>query len=487
MKRPNLLYVFPDQFRLMSLGIWQNPTYSAHLSGRPDPVTTPNLDTFALTATSYTNAVSNCPVCSPHRGSLMTGLYPNKSGVPLNCNSDRLCSDLPQSQTCFTDILSQAGYHIGYIGKWHLDLPTANDPESPGRFVDAYFVEGEQPAWDSYTEPKRRHGIDYWYGYGTFDQHTNPHYYDSHGKRYEPKVWSAEHEADKAIEYITNQSGVRDDSHPFALFVSMNPPHSPYNSLKDCREADLALYQDKGTNSLLVRENADLELEKAKSAPYYFANVSGVDKEFGRIVDALKQTGEWENTLVVFTSDHGETLCSHGLEDAKNCIYNESFQVPFLVKSPQQNEADIATQFISSPDIMPSILSKLGLSDQVPNTVQGEARFEASKNGYALYFRNLDGEKDHLGKVIDYFPQSRGIKTERYTLALEVSPEYQLTKTRLFDDQSDPYQRHPLELDVQNPAFQSLLRQLAQGLTRIEDPWYQHQVLSHLIPYNEVK
>ncbi len=236
-----------------------------------------------------------------------------------------------------------------------------------------------------------------------------------------------------------------------------------------------------------MRDNADLQLEKAKSAPYYFANVSGVDKEFGRIVDALKQAGEWENTLVVFTSDHGETLCSHGLEDAKNCIYNESFQVPFIVKSPQQNEADIAKHFISSPDIMPSILSKLGLADQIPSSVQGEARFDANQEGYALYFRNLDGETNHLGKVVDYFPQSRGIKTERYTLALEISPDYQLTQTRLFDDQSDPYQLRPLELDIQDPTFQSLLHQLAQGLTRIEDPWYQHQVLSHLIPYNEVK
>lgn len=484
MKRPNLLYVFPDQFRLMSLGIWQNSSYTHYLSGDPDPVITPQLDAFANSATHYVNAVSNCPVCSPHRGSLMTGMYPNRSGVPLNCNSQRICSDLPSDSTCLTDVLSNAGYHVGYIGKWHLDLPTANDPENPGCFVDP-----NHPAWDSYTEPKRRHGIDYWYGYGTFDQHTNPHYYDSFGKRHEPKIWSAEHEADKAIDYITNTSGLRGENQPFALFVSMNPPHSPYSSLEDCRLSDLSLYQDKEPDTLLVRSNVDRTLDKSRSAPFYFANVSGVDKEFGRIIQALKESGEWDNTLVVFTSDHGETLCSHGLEDAKNCIYNESFQVPLLVKSAEQNQPFTATHFVSSPDIMPSILTELGLQADIPPHVQGQARFDTQhvESDCALYFRNIDGDKNHLGNVINYFPQSRGIKNHCYTLALEVDTDYQLQATLLFDDQADPYQRNNLAFDPNQPFVRALLSRLANELKIIDDPWYQNRVLSHLIPYQDSK
>ena len=169
MKKPNLLYVFPDQFRLMSLGIWQNPDYRDLIPGVGDPVHTPNLDAFIQQSTLLNNAVSNCPVCSPHRGSLMTGQFPSRSGVPQNCNSDRVDSELPETAICFTDVLSMSGYHVGYIGKWHLDVPTPNDPVQPGHYVDPNV-----PAWDSYTEPQRRHGIDYWYGYGTLDDHIKP-------------------------------------------------------------------------------------------------------------------------------------------------------------------------------------------------------------------------------------------------------------------------------------------------------------------------
>lgn len=97
----------------------------------------------------------------------------------------------------------------------------------------------------------------------------------------------------------------------------MNPPHSPYNSVNDCRESDLALYQAASNQELLIRQNADASINKADSARYYFANISGVDKEIGRIFQALDEIGEWHNTVVVFTSDHGETLCSHSLSDAK--------------------------------------------------------------------------------------------------------------------------------------------------------------------------
>lgn len=115
----------------------------------------------------------------------------------------------------------------------------------------------------------------------------------------------------------------------------MNPPHSPYDSLSDCLEEDLQHYQPLSTDMLLTRDNANRNSSKARSAPYYFANVTGVDREFGRIIQALNALGEWGNTLVIFTSDHGETLCRQGLMDAKNALYSEAFNVPFLFKAPR--------------------------------------------------------------------------------------------------------------------------------------------------------
>ncbi len=485
MKKPNLLYVFPDQFRLMSLGIWQDPDYRDFIPGVGDPVYTPNLDAFIKQSTLLNNAVSNCPVCSPHRGSLMTGQFPSRSGVPLNCNSDRVNSELPETAICFTDTLSMAGYHIGYIGKWHLDVPTPNDPAKPGHYVDPNV-----PAWDSYTEPQRRHGIDYWYGYGTFDEHNNPHYYDTHGRRHEPKVWSAEHETDKAIEYLKNENGERDGDKPFALFISMNPPHSPYDSLDDCRLEDWLRYKDTPIDELLLRDNADTSLEKAYSAPYYFANVTGTDNEFGRLVETLKALGEWDNTVVVFTSDHGETLCSQGVNDAKNCIYNEAFSVPFIVKTAQQNHAKQNPVFLSSADIMPTILGAMGLDSLSPRGIHGRNLASAFKTDIgtelpksALYIKNIDGKRDHDNKVVDYFPVSRGIKTNRYSLALEIDDNANLSRILFFDNHHDPYQLHNLSFTPSAPLERSLLAALAEELVRTDDPWVTDNVLAELLPY----
>ncbi|NVD06466.1 sulfatase [Vibrio sp. JPW-9-11-11] len=486
MKKPNLLYVFPDQFRLMSLSIWQDAQYQAYLPGVGDPVSTPHLDAFIRQSTLLSNAVSNCPVCSPHRGSLMTGQFPSRSGVPLNCNSDRIHSELPETAFCFTNALSMAGYHVGYIGKWHLDVPTPNDPVNPGHYVDPNV-----PAWDSYTEPQRRHGIDYWYGYGTFDEHNNPHYYDTHGVRHEPKVWSAEHETDKAIEYLKNEHGERDPDKPFALFMSMNPPHSPYDSLDDCRLEDWLRYKDTPVEELLLRNNADTHIEKAHSAAYYFANVTGTDSEFGRLVNELKALGEWENTVVVFTSDHGETLCSQGINDAKNCIYNEAFSVPFVIKGAQSKQVKQHSVFLSSADIMPTVLGVMGLEQQCPNDIHGRnlsnavfANTSASLPSCALYIRNIDGYRDHNNKVVDYFPVSRGLKTQRYTLALEVDTQGKLEHTLFFDNALDPYQLHNLSFNPDAPIERCLLRALAEELVRTDDPWVAQRWLTELLPYH---
>ncbi|MBD0786476.1 sulfatase [Vibrio sp. Y2-5] len=489
MNKPNLLYIFPDQFRQMSMSLWNELLFKEHCSGKPDPVYTPNLDEFAQQAYLLPNAVSNCPVCSPHRGSLFTGQYPNRSGVPLNCNSDRVISDLPASATCFTDILAQSGYHVGYIGKWHLDLPTPNAPDKPGEYVDSSV-----PAWDSYTEPQRRHGIHYWYGYGTFDEHRNPHYYDTDGVRHEPGTWSAEHETDKAIAYLKNENAERDPSSPFALFVSMNPPHSPYQSLEDCREQDLKLYESCIDEQLLVRDNAKLDLDKAASARYYFANVSGVDQQFGRIIETLKEIGEWDNTIVVFTSDHGETLCSQGLTDAKNVIFEEAFLVPFLVKYVEQKLPKVSETFLNSADIMPTVLDMLGLKERVPTDITGQSKAlsitddkKSPHSNCALYIRNLDGEKDENGKVVSYFPQSRGIRTDRYTFALEIDRKLKLDSILLFDNKRDPYQLANIAWQASASLTQELLSQLAAELARIQDPWAELKILNDILPYPHSK
>lgn len=148
--RPNVIYVFPDQYRNSSLGFWSDPEFAAEVGWKGDPVATPNLDRFAREATVLTEAVSNFPVSSPHRGMLLSGMYPERNGVVLNCMSERPESSLREDAECIGDVFSAAGYDCAYIGKLHADFPTKNNPQRPGTYVSDAV-----PEWDAYTTLER--------------------------------------------------------------------------------------------------------------------------------------------------------------------------------------------------------------------------------------------------------------------------------------------------------------------------------------------
>lgn len=187
------------------------------------------------------------------------------------------------------------------------------------------------------------------------------------------------------------------------MVVSMNPPHSPYRTIDDVMEEDYNLYKNTPLEKLLVRPNANSQMDKAKCAPFYFASVTGVDREFGRILKALKELGLDENTIVIFSSDHGETMCSQNTDDPKNSPYAESMNVPFLVRYPKALKPRVEDKLLlSSPDIMPTVLGLAGLSQNIPSTVQGTnfaPVIAKEKNTLklptgVLYLRNLNGEKN---------------------------------------------------------------------------------------------
>lgn len=485
---PNIVYVFPDQFRNAALGIWQEKGFAEQVKFRGDPTHTPRLNEFAKESVVLSSAMSNCPLSSPHRGSLLTGMYPNRSGVPVNCNSSRPFSFIRPETTCIGDVFHQAGYDCGYIGKLHADRPEQNDPARPG-----HYVEDKQLVWDAYTPKERRHGFNFWYSYGTFDEHKNPHYWDTEGKKHEPHEWSPLHEARIAADYIRNLHGERDPKKPFFLMVGMNPPHSPYRSLNDCMPEDYALYKDKPIEQLLVRDNAVRNMDKAKSAAFYFASVSGVDRAFGQILDALKEAGLTRNTIVVFASDHGETMCSQGTEDPKNSPYTESMNIPFMVRYPGHLIPRVDSLLMSSPDIMPTMIGLAGLSHHIPSSVQGHdysslflnKKATIQRPDAALYIQNIDGRKGTDGKVLDYFPSARGIKTSRYTLALYITRNKKLKNVLFFDDWNDPYQLHNIDPETRKADYLALCHRLGELLKEIDDPWAQQQILSQLISYKK--
>lgn len=480
-----MIYVFPDQMRNSAMGFWNEKPYAGRINVAPDPVITPNLDEFAKQSVVLTSAYSNCPLSSPHRGSLFTGFYPNKSGVTLNCNSTRPISSLRTDVTTISDVYSRNGYDCGYIGKYHMDFPTPNNPQNPGS-----YVEDKTPVWDAYTQPERRHGFNFWYSYGTFDVHKQPHYWDTQGSRHEIREWSPKHEADIAISYLKNAENQRDADKPFFLVVSMNPPHHPYASLDDCMEEDYNLYKDKSFSQLFVRANADTTMTKAKEIPYYFAQITGVDREFGRILAALKELNLEENTIVVFSSDHGETMCSHSIADPKNSVYTESTNVPFIIRYPNVLKPSVNDLMISTPDIMPTLLSLSNLKNEIPAGLHGidlsrqiQKRRWFGKPKSALYIRNMDGNKDANGLVLDYFPAARGLKMKDYTLELTINRKKELVKVQFFNDKNDPYQMQNLFPEKNKRVYKKMLKELAKQLKNAEDPWFEEKILAELVPY----
>lgn len=492
--RPNIIYVFPDQFRNSAMAFWDEEPYSKYVGWAADPVHTPNLDNFASESAVFSQAMSNCPLSSPYRGIFLTGMYPERSGVTLNCMAQRPFSNVRTDVKGLSDVLADNGYFCGYIGKLHADCPTPNDPENPG-----HYVSDRDPEWDAYTPKERRHGYKWWYSYGTFDEHKNPHYWDTEGHRHDPHEFSVKHEVDKAIEFLQERDrhdkSIFHRRKPFLLSVAFNPPHSPYSGPEDCMEEDYNLYKDKSLKELYVRENADTTLEKAPSIRYYFANVTAVDREFGRLLAALKEYGMDKNTIVVFTSDHGETMCSHSTSDPKNSIWTESFNVPFIIRYPGKIRPRVDDTLFGTVDITPTLLGLAGLGDKIPSTAEGmdisgeilELPGEHETPSSILYIRNVNGKTDSNGVVKDWFPEARGIRTGRYTYEITVDRSYNIVRTLLYDDRNDPYQMHNITAE-ENPMLHYRLTSIMENkLKEVDDIWYGKFILSKVPNYRDIK
>jgi arylsulfatase A-like enzyme len=453
-KRPNILFVFPDQFRRQAMGFMG-----------ADPVVTPNLDRLASQSLVFTNACSNYPLCSPFRGMLMTGKYPYSNHLRSNCCSahTKYGVYLRQSERCLSDVLHDAGYSTGYIGKWHLDAPDAPD-------VDDW----RKAVWDAYTPPgPGRHGFEFWYSYGCMDKHLNPHYWINNASEKEKTVlheWSPRHEAGVAIDFIRNKDGKhRRPDKPFALFVAMNPPHPPFDRVP---QEYLELYRGKIARELLNRKNVDFSINKGntgrarKWVNHYFAAVTGVDEQFGRILKCLADEGLAEDTIVVFTADHGEMMGSHN-RMGKSIWYEEAFGIPFVIRWPGHIASGREDMPLSVPDFMPSLLGLAGLAGMIPAGVEGTDYSgvmlgkSARKADSALYV--APGlEKADIGGL-------RGVRTRRYFLGVKRHKGQEQYNT-LFDLENDPYQLRNIADD--EPSRVSRLRSiLGYWLEKTSDPW----------------
>ena len=446
-EKPNIVYVFADQFRQQSLGFLKQ-----------DPVKTPNINAFAKGAVFLQNAASNLPLCSPFRAMLMTGKWPSKNTIKTNCNV-KSPFELRDSEVCLSDVLAANGYECGYIGKWHLTRPLKNYPKF-----------NKRPGWDAFTPPRSRHGFNFWYSYGCNDEHLTPHYWTSKADENaanSPKEYSVEHETKIAVKYISNKNGkYRKRKKPFLLFVSYNPPHPPYGLVPQKYKK---LYNDKSIDQLLNRYNIPknkTELKKFaglwgwpekncktiknswlhKRAIWYFAAISAVDQGFGKILNAIKKAGIEKNTIIIFSADHGENLGSQGRMQ-KGTINTESFSIPFLIQYKGKIKPGTNTLLFNAPDIMPTLLGLAGLNKNIPTQVQG--------TDYSKLFLGGKMKQPLTQPYIDW-GICRGVRSKNYTF----HNCYGNKEPVLFDNRKDPYQMN--NIAAENPNLVKKFRQAIQ-------------------------
>lgn len=453
--RPNILIILTDQWRGQALGIL-----------KAEGVKTPNLDSFAARALVCNQAITNYPLCSPSRATILTGKYPLQHKVYSNVNSASTPYgvELPPDMITWSDILKDNGYANGYIGKWHLDSPykpyiaTANNKGNT--------------AWNEWTPPARRHGFDFWYAYGTYDDHNRPMYWETDAGREEfhfVDQWSPEHEADKAIGFLKNSGGkYRDPARPFSLVVSVNPPHSEYKKVP-ARYVDL--YKDMPLEKLLSdpdipaagTEMGDLYRENIK---YYYACMSGVDDQVGRIFKQLRQSGLDKNTIIIFMADHGNCLGKHD-QISKNTFYEESVRIPFIVNWSGHISPGVDNELLfSAVDIYPTLLGLVSLPNPSGNRVDG-----SDLSSYFLNRRgNIPDLQFFMGAVNAANKNSgfRGIRTAKYKLVYEGTGNKQ--KRYLFDIGADPFELKNIYTRSSTVAS-DLERHLKKWLDKTDDPY----------------
>ncbi len=410
---PNILYLLTDEWRGNATGYAGDPN-----------VKTPNLDRLAKEGLNYRNAVSVCPVCTPHRSALMTGRFPTSTGMFLND------AYLPSEELCLAEILQEAGYARGFIGKWHID--------GHGR--------------ESFIPPDRRQGWDYWKGNECTHTYNHSAYFS--GNDPEKKFWDgydAFAQTKDAQNYLKAKAA---GGQPFMLLIAFGPPHFPHATAP---EEYKMLYPP---DQLKLPPNVPASLQQAarKELQGYYAHCSALDHCIGDLMATLDETGLAENTIVVFSADHGETMGSHGNRPAQKQVpWDESARVPFLLRYPAAHGPKGVTVKtpLTTPDILPTLLGLAGVP--IPKTVEGDdlsstvrdPKFAEERaalyEGIAL-FASLGKEGETNNR------EYRAIRTSHYTYARDLKGPW-----LLFDDEVDPFQMINLTNKPETVALQKEL------------------------------
>ncbi|WP_105615477.1 sulfatase family protein [Vallitalea okinawensis] len=435
-KAPNILLIHADQHRFDCLGAYGNKD-----------IKTPNIDSLARDGVVYNNSFCSFPVCTPSRYSLLSGLQVRQhSGWTNHCT-------LPSYINTFPKVLRSQGYQTASVGKMHFtptyldvgfDKMVLCEQDGPGRFDDDYHRElMDKGLWDrndledQRAEYRENAPEEYWDSLGSMVSNLQDEYHST--------SWIGR----KALEEITEWK--EDGNLLMVGFVKPHHPFDPSESWSDlydpnelsilpgwteaCLERDLAF-----SKGYFPHDDND-EAKVKKVMAYYYANISHIDHEVGKMIALLKEKGLYDNTIIIYTSDHGDYMGFHHLMLKGNYMYDPVIKVPLIIKYVNSNQGGgVSEQLVSNIDLASTIVHLAGVEkpEQMEdyNILEDKREFVVSESGHQTEYM---------------------IRDSRYKLLLSKDEN----KSLFFDLENDPLE---LENRYYDEAYQDAIKKFKEKL-----------------------
>ena len=423
-RRPNIIFFFSDQQRWDTVGCYDS---SMDL--------TPNLDRMASEGVRFELAFTSQPVCGPARACLQTGTYPTETGCFRNG------IPLPSDAATIAHRFKGVGYEVGYIGKWHLGGT------------------GDQPV----TQDRRGGWTDYWLGADLLEFTSSAYgggYFDADNNLVEFDGYRVDSQTDHVLEYLRTRTGEQ----PFFLFLSYLEPHhqndlNRYVAPKGYAEryADCAIPLD-----LAGHDEGDWR----ENLPDYYGICANLDENLGRILAQLEEQGIAEDTVVLYTSDHGSHFRTRNSEYKRSC-HEASIRIPMIARGPGIERGKVVDELVSLVDVPPTLLELGGI--ETPSSYHGQSMMPLVRGEPVEW-------PDEVFVQISESQVGRAVRTRRWKYCVDApdksgrddpdSPAY--VEQYLYDLESDPHEQHnlvgqPEVREVADELMAILVRRMAEA------------------------
>ena len=447
-RRPNVIWVFGDQHRGQALGYRGDPN-----------VRTPNIDNLARSGISFDCAVAGAPWCCPFRASLLTGLYPHQCGVVQTPQA------LDPAIPTITGPLKRNGYHSAWVGKWHVDGSNRHT---------------------HYVPPERRGGFDYWMGYENNNNQNECFVYGTEGE--EPirlPGYETDSLTDLFLDHLRDhvqRPGANESYQPFLAALSVQPPHSPYVPPTNPTYGASYVHPNFVRFRPNVPDTKAIRTEAARDLAGYYGMVENIDFNVGRIMRELVTLGIDRETYIIFFSDHGDMLWSHG-QKAKSSPWEESIRIPFIIGMVGGRfsvKVGVSDAVVNHVDIAPTTLGLCGI--EVPAEMSGfDYSRHCIKDDRPEYMGTSEKDKEPDSAFLQQVPRKfhpRSVNKAWRGVLMRDGWKYVCTPGNdwlLFDTANDPYEQSNRIYDTQTQAekqrcHERLARWLADTGDRFDLP-----------------